>query len=545
MAEDTYDVAIIGAGHNGLVCAAYLARAGLSVTVLEKNGVVGGAAVTEEFHPGFRNSVAAYTVSLLSPAVIHDLDLYAHGLEIVERSAANFWPLDERRSLLLPYGTAARQRAIAKISPADAARVPAYEVALERAAGLLRDLALKRPPNAGAGMLELLKAAGLGRRLLGLTLEEHRLLVDLFTKSSADFLAMFFDSPEVKGALAFDSIVGAYAAPSTPGTAYVLLHHCFGEVNGRQGVWGHALGGMGAITAAMARSAVSRGVAIRTGIPVRRLVVEGGRAAGVELEDGELVRARAVAAAVPPKLLFQTMVPEEAVAPELHRRFTHLKSGSGTFRMNVALSELPDFSCRPGRDAQVHHGAGIIIGPTLDYLERAYHDAHTLGWAQQPVVEMVIASVLDPPLAPAGQHVASLFVQHVAPALPGGRSWDAEKARFADLVIDTVNRHAPNFKASVLARQILSPLDLERRFGMVDGDIFHGQLTLDQLFSARPVLGYADYRMPVPGLYLCASGAHPGGGVTGLPGRNAAREIMRDLKGRSFALWHGSFARPP
>jgi phytoene dehydrogenase-like protein len=535
MAHDTYDVAIIGGGHNGLTCGAYLAAAGLSVVVLEKNAVVGGAALTEEFHPGFRNSVAAYTVSLLSPVVIRDLELARHGLEIVERPAANFWPVDERRYLLMPYGLANRQRAVAAFSARDAERLPAYEAALEQAASFLRELALSTPPNAGGGVLELIRGAGLGRRVLGLSLGDKRLLLDLFTKSAADYLAGWFESEVVKGALAFDGIVGAYASPFTPGTAYVLLHHCFGEVNGRTGVWGHAVGGMGAISQAMARAAEARGAEIRTEAPAAALIVEEGRASGVLLGSGERVTARAVAANVPPKLLFRDLVPPHALDADLHRRFTAIKSGSGTFRMNVALSELPDFLCRPGRVPQDHHGSGIIIGPTIDYLERAYLDARAHGWSRRPVVEMLIPSTLDATLAPVGQHVASLFVQHVAPQLPEGRSWDDAKHEFADLVIDTVDEHAPNFKASVLARQVLSPLDLERRFGLVDGDIFHGQLTLDQLFSARPLLGHADYRMPLPGLYLCGSGAHPGGGVTGLPGRNAAVEIVRDFKRKRWS----------
>jgi phytoene dehydrogenase-like protein len=263
------------------------------------------------------------------------------------------------------------------------------------------------------------------------------------------------------------------------------------------------------------------------------VLTEGGAVRGVVLTTGEEIAARAVAANIPPKLLFRDLVPPGSVDPELRARFVAIKSGSGTFRMNVALSELPDFTCRPGRGPQDHHGSGIIIGPTLGYLERAYHDARRDGWSAEPVIEMLIPSTLDATLAPAGQHVASLFVQHVAPHLPEPRSWEdeAEKEAFADLVIATVTRHAPNFKGAIIARQILSPLDIERRFGMVDGDIFHGALSLDQLFSARPQLGYANYRMPLSGLYLCGSGAHPGGGVTGAPGHNAAVEILRDLKG--------------
>ena len=531
MTDKQFDVAIIGGGHNGLVCAAYLAAAGLSVVVLEKNDVVGGAAVTEEFHPGFRNSVASYTVSLLNQKVIADLELEKHGLKILERPVANFWPIDSARGLLMPYGLANRQRAIAAFSPRDAKRLPAYDAALDRAAAVLRDLVLRTPPNAGGGLLELIRAAGLGRRLLGLSIEDQRLLVDLFTKSAADYLASWFESEIVQAAFAFDGIVGAYASPFTPGTAYVLLHHCFGEVNGKPGVWGHAVGGMGAITRAMAAGAEARGAVIRTGAAVAKVVTTEGRARGIVLTSGEVIEARAVAANVPPKLLFRDLVPETAIAPELRARFTGMKTGSGTFRMNVALSELPDFLCRPGKDPQPHHGSGIIIGPTISYLERAYFDARLYGWSREPVVEMLVPSTLDPALAPPGKHVASLFVQHVAPHLPDGRSWDDAKEAFADLVIDTVSRHAPNFKASVIGRQVLSPLDLERRFGMVDGDIFHGQLSLDQLFSTRPVLGHADYRMPLRGLYLCGSGAHPGGGVTGAPGHNAAREIIGDLRG--------------
>jgi phytoene dehydrogenase-like protein len=536
MPHDSFDIAVIGGGHNGLTCAAYLAGAGLRVIVLEKNAGVGGAAATEEFHPGFRNSVAAYTVSLLNPVVIRDLDLAAHGLRVVERPAANFWPVDDRRYLLMPYGQANRQRAIAGFSPKDAERLPAYDAALERAALFLRELVLATPPNIGGGLREVVEGAWLGRRLFATDLDTKRLLLDLFTKSAADFLSQWFESDVVKGALAFDGIVGAYASPYTPGTAYVLLHHCFGEVNGKVGVWGHAVGGMGAISSAMARSALARGAMIRTDAPVASVLVEGGKAAGVRLASGEAIAARAVAANVGPKLLFRDLLPEGAVAPDLRRRFTAIKTGSGTFRMNVALAELPDFRCRPGKDPQDHHGSGIIIGPTLAYLERAYLDARAHGWARQPVVEMLIPSTLDPALAPPGRHVASLFVQHVAPQLPDGRSWDDARDEFADLVLQTVDAHAPNFKASVIARQILSPLDLERRFGLIDGDIFHGQLTLDQLFSARPVLGHANYRLPLPGLYLCGAGAHPGGGVTGVPGRNAAREILRDLKRRT---WRG------
>src|SRR4029078_1121896 len=309
----------------------------------------------------------------------------------------------------------------------------------------------------GGGIAELIKGGMLGRRMMRLGVDHKRTLLDLFTRRAADFLDGGFESDVVKGAFAFDGIVGNYAAPSTPGTAYVLLHHCFGEVNGKRGAWGHAIGGMGAITRAMAASAARRGAEIRTGAKVQEIMSADGAVTGVVLTSGEEILARAVAANVGPKLLFRDLVPENAVTPETRALFTGMKTGSGTFRMNVALSELPDFTCRPGKNVQDHHGAGIVIGPTLGYLERAYLDARLTGWSREPVVEMLIPSTLDATVAPPGKHVASLFVQHVAPHLPEGRSWADvhEKEAFADIVIDTVTRHAPNFDQAVMAAHIL------------------------------------------------------------------------------------------
>jgi phytoene dehydrogenase-like protein len=527
------DVLIIGGGHNGLVCAAYLAGAGLKVTVLERRAVVGGAAVTEEFHPGFRNSVAAYTVSLLNPKIIRELELARYGLRIVERQLSNFLPTEDGRYLCI--GPDATEREVAKFSTADAGRLADYGARLDRVGDVLRDLMLQTPPNVVAGnwrsaLPQFMRALRVGGRLRRLELDMQRELLRLFATSAGDYLDGWFESDPIKAVYGFDGIVGNYASPYSPGSAYVLLHHVFGEVNGKKGVWGHAIGGMGAITQAMARSAVARGVDIRLESPVRQIIVERGRAGGAVTERGEAIRARAVVSNLNPKLLYQRLLEPEDLPVEFRERISQWRCGSGTFRINVALSELPDFTCLPGKTQAPHHTAGIILAPTLSYMERAYFDARTHGWSRRPIVEMLIPSTLDDSLAPAGRHVASLFCQHVAPELPNGQSWDAHREQVADLMIDTVNAYAPNFKASVLGRQIMSPLDLERTFGLIGGDIFHGALQLDQLFSARPMLGFADYRGPLRGLYMCGSGTHPGGGVTGAPGHNAAREILADFR---------------
>jgi phytoene dehydrogenase-like protein len=533
--DTMHDAVIIGGGHNGLTCAAYLAMAGLKVVVLERRPVVGGAAVTEEFHPGFRNSVASYTVSLLNPKVIADLRLAEHGLRIVERQVPNFLPLDDRQ--YLKTGGGRTQAEVAKFSARDAERIDAYQARLEAIADVLRALVLETPPNVVEGhpfaaISQLLKSSRIANRLRHLGLDLQRELLDLFTASAGDYLDHWFESAPIKAAYGFDGIVGNYASPYTPGSAYVLLHHCFGEVNGKKGIWGHAIGGMGAITQAMAKAAAAHGAEIRVGAAVREVIVEKGRASGVVTEGGDKIRARAVISNLNPKLLYGALIDRAALPAAFAQRMAKWRCGSGTFRMNVALSELPDFTCLPGRDLAEHHTAGIIMAPSLAYMEQAYFDARTHGWSKRPIVELVISSTLDDTLAPPGQHVASLFCQHVAPELPDGASWDDHRDTVADLMIETVDRYAPNFKASVLGRQIMSPLDLERTFGLIGGDIFHGALDLGQMFSARPMLGHADYRGPLPGLYMCGSGTHPGGGVTGLPGHNAAREVLRDVKRR-------------
>ena len=528
---------VIGGGHNGLVCAWYLAKAGHKVTVLERRDLVGGAAVTEEFHPGFRNSVASYTVSLLNPKVIADLGLARHGLEIVERRMSNFLPLPDGRAL--EAGPGRTRESVAQFSERDAEALEGYGEMLENAASVLRDLLLKTPPNVTEGnwlsaVPELLKSVSLGRRMAELPLDARRDVLDLFTCSAAEILDRWFTTDPVKALFGFDGIVGAWVSPHTPGTGYVLLHHCFGEVNGKRGVWGHAIGGMGAITQAMRRACEEKGVTIRTGAAVATIETEGNRVRAVVTEKGERISADLVASNIHPQLLVGNLLRDAPLPEDFRRRIGHWQSGSGTFRMNVALDRLPVFTARP--EPGDHLTAGIIIAPSLDYMDRAYLDSRARGWSRQPIVEMLIPSTLDSTLAPEGKHVASLFCQHVAPTLPadfpGGSSWDDHREAVADLMIGTVERHAPGFKDSVIGRQVLSPLDLERTLSLVGGDIFHGRLSLNQLFSARPVLGYGAYRGPLKGLYMCGSSTHPGGGVTGAPGHNAAREILSDIRAR-------------
>ncbi|MBS0614423.1 MAG: NAD(P)/FAD-dependent oxidoreductase, partial [Proteobacteria bacterium] len=475
------------------------------------------------------------TVSLLNPKIIRDLELAKHGLRILERPIANFLPLDDGRYLKVGGDVTARE--VAKFSVRDAQRLDDYGQRIEAVADVLRELVLQTPPNVTQGswlqaLPELLRTARIGNRIGRLDLPLRRELLSLFVKSAGDYLDGWFESAPIKAAYGFDGIVGNYASPYAAGSAYVLMHHVFGEVNGKKGAWGHAVGGMGAITQAMARCAESRGVQIRLSSSVREMLVEAGRATGVVTEAGQRIRARCVVSNTHPKILYEKLIDPSALDPAFREQIGHWRSGSGTFRMNVALSELPDFTVLPGRTAAEHHGAGIIMAPSLAYMNQAYLDARAFGWSKKPIVEMLIPSTLDESLAPRGQHVASLFCQQVAPVLPHGMQWDEQRETVADVMIDLVNEHAPNFKASVLGRQVLSPLDLEREFGLIGGDICHGALSLDQLFSARPMLGHADYRGPLKGLYMCGAGTHPGGGVSGAPGHNAAREILRDFSRR-------------
>ena len=476
-----------------------------------------------------------------------------HGLRIAMRPFSNFLPLPEGQGdhgyLKIGGGLEATQREVAKFSTRDAERLPAYYAMLDGVVTLVREMLVLTPPNLGprdfASIGDWFAAWDLGKRMRRIDLPRKRDLLELFTRSAGDVLDAWFESAPIKAAFGFDATVGHYASPYAAGTAYVLLHHVIGEIDGQKGVWGHAIGGMGAITEAMAKEARARGVQLDVNASVARVLVDEikpskgthARATGVLLDDGTRIAARRVIANVHPRTLFLSMLEPGTLAEDFVDRMQRYRSGSGTLRMNVALRELPDFIALPGSNPQPHHSSGIVMAPSLAYMEDAWIDARRDGWSKRPIVEMLIPSTVDDSLAPPGMHVASLFCQHVAPVLeasgaqasyPDGWADDRAREAVADRVIDTVTRFAPNFAASVIARQVHTPLDLERKFGLVGGDIFHGALSLDQLFSARPVLGSADYRTPVAGLYLCGSGAHPGGGVSGLPGKNAAREILRD-----------------
>ncbi|MFN6935105.1 MAG: phytoene desaturase family protein [Tsuneonella sp.] len=514
------DAAIIGAGHNGLVCAFYLARAGMKVRLYEGRGIVGGAAVTEEFAPGFRNSTASYTVSLLQPKVIADMGLETRGYRVIERPVSNFLPLDGDY-LVLGGGLERTQAEFARFSAKDAAALSGYYDMLEGVAEVLRDMALRIPPDANGGPRALIDAVMQSRKVAGLPLAAKRDVLALFTRSAREVLDAWFESEPVKAAFGFDACVGNYASPDAPGSAYVLLHHVFGEVNGKKGAWGHVPGGMGTITQAMAAAVRDAGAEIVTDAPVERVLVEGGKAVGLRLADGEVVRARKVIANLGPKPLFDRLVPKDAVPEDFARAMEMYAGGSGSLRMNLALSGLPAFRHAPAGDD--HLRAGIVIAPSLDYMDLAWRDARDGGFSMAPIVEILIPSLVDDSLAPPGQHVASLFCQHVDPDLPEEREEAAVEA-----VLETVEHHAPGFRDLILHRQVHTPRALEAKFGLWRGDIFHGRMSLDQLWAARPALGAGSYRTPVPGLWLCGAGTHPGGGVTGAPGHNCAHAILRE-----------------
>jgi phytoene dehydrogenase-like protein len=521
----SYDAVIIGAGHNGLVTACYLARAGQKVLVLERRHLVGGACVTEEVFPGYKVSTAAYVNSLFRKEIIRDLRLADHGFAVLERNPSSFTPFPDGKSLLMGPDMEATRREIAKFSVRDAENYPKYNAMLERVADVIEPTLLLRPPNLlRPGLKDLWRMFWLGRSMqkMGTGLSEA---VEVLTGAARPILDRWFESEELKATLATDAVIGAMAAPSMPGTAYVLFHHVMGETNGKRGVWAYVKGGMGGLTEALAGAARGMGVEIRTEAEVARIVIQAGTATGVALAGGEEIRAKVVASNADPNVTFNKLIDNRLLPPAFAEAINRINYDSASLKINVALSELPRFTACPEPTPGPQHRGTIHICPDQDYIERAYDDAKYGRPSERPILECTIPSVVDPTVAPPGQHLMSMFIQYAPYKLRNG-TWDEERDRFADRCFDLLNEYAPNFKRSVLARHILTPLDLERTFGLTGGNIFHGSMTLNQLFFLRPVVGFAGYRTPIRGLFLCGAGAHPGGGVIGAAGWNAAREIL-------------------
>lgn len=524
-----WDAIVVGAGHNGLVAAAYLARAGLRTLVLERRERVGGACVTEEIWPGYRVSRAAYVAGLLRPALVEELGLASRGLRLLRRVPSSFTPLPDGRGLLLGPDPDLCRREIARFSPRDAEAHPRYEALLDRAARVFEPLLDVPPPDpARLRASDLPVLARLARGALGLRRDlagRTRLLL----APARDTLTAWFESEPLRSTLATDALIGAFAAPSTPGTGYVLFHHVMGETGGARGVWAYVAGGMGALSEAIADAARAAGAEIRTGAPVASIDVERGCVRGVTLADGSAHAAPLVASCADPARTLLGLVGAAALPGALAAELATLDFRSPVVKINLALDRLPSFRgcASPVREAGPEHRGTIHVGANdLDALERSFAEAAAGRLPERPMVELTIPSVLDPTLAPAGRHVASLFVQHVPPAIERER-WAREHDGFADRVLALVDEVAPGFSASVLHRDVLGPPELEDVFALTGGNIFHGAMTLDRLWFLRPAPGWARYRTPVEGLWLCGAGTHPGGGVMGACGRNAAREILR------------------
>ena len=535
----SFDCLIIGGGHNGLVAAAYLARSGKSVCVLERRGVLGGCSTTEELWPGFKISTASYVISLFRPEIIRELRLQHYVLNILPRNPSSFTPLLDGRSLLMGPDERATCREIAKFSQKDAEAYPDYNRLLERVAAALEPIFSSTAPDPLPLPSEW-RSIGIGKKLrdggklLGLYQAMASLgadlpdAVELLTAAARPILERWFEAEVLRATLATDGIIGAFASPSYPGTAYVLLHHVMGEAGGSRGVWGYVQGGMGGLASALEGACHDLNVDIRRDSPIKRILVNNGRAAGVVLEDDSILEAPVVASSVDSHLTFERFLAPEELPPEFRRAVAKIDYASASAKINVALSELPNFTCVPGTSVQPHHRGTIHLCPTLDFIERAFDDAKYGQPSKEPVLEITLPSSVDNTLAPEGQHVMNIFVQYAPYKLSGGQSWDDIKENFADRCIALVSRYAPNVPGAVLHRQILSPLDLERTFGLTGGNIMQGAMPLNQLFSFRPVAGWADHRTPIRGLYLCGAASHPGGGVLGACGRNAAEEILRD-----------------
>ena len=526
----TYDVIIIGAGHNGLVTAAYLARAGVKVLVLERRDVLGGACVTEEVWPGYKVSTAAYVNSLLRPEIIRDLELKRHGFQMLPRSPSSFTPFPDGRSLLLGPDKQLTHREISKFSAKDADALPRYEAMLERVADFLEPTLVQTPPNPWSlRPANLVQLARMGLAFLKLGTDGQK-AVEILTGAATPILDRWFESEQLKVTLATDAIIGAMASPSMPGTAYVLFHHVMGECDGVRGVWGYVRGGMGGISNAIASAAREKGAEIRTGAEVARILVKDGAVQGVALGDGTEIRAKRVASGADANVTFLKLMGNGDLPPDFVEAVRHIDYASASCKINVALSELPDFSAVPGTAPGPQHRGTIHISPTMEYIERAYDDAKYGHPSKEPIIEATIPSVLDDTLAPPGKYVMSMFTQYFPYKLAPGLSLEQEKEKYADRCVALMDRFAPNFSRSVIARQVLSPVDLEQRFGLTGGNIMQGVMSLSSLSFMRPVPGYADYRTPVRNLYLCGAATHPGGGVMGACGYNAAREILRDIR---------------
>jgi len=521
-----YDAIIVGGGHNGLVTSAYLARAGRKVLVLERRELVGGCSVTEELWPGYRVSSAAYLASLMQEKVIRDLELERFGYKVAAKDPAFFSPFPDGRHLFMWQDEKRTLDEVAKFSQKDAERFPAYEQHLEKLAMAVESLLLVTPPEfPPQGLGDFAEYLKITAKMRGLSKNEIVGLVKVFTQSAADFLDDWFESEEIKVTLATDGVIGANGGPKSPGTAYILLHHCMGGVGGKRGLWGFVHGGMGAVSEAIAASARSRGVEIRVNAPVSQIIVRDGKVAGVALENGDEITAPVVASGVDPIVTFLRLIDERNLPGDFVAQMRRYRSEGTSCKINLALNGLPEFKAYPGAPGP-HHKATMHICPSIDYVERAWDDAKYGKPSMKPLLEMTVPTMYDPALAPEGKHIMGIFLQY-APYTLRETNWDLEREPFADRVIDIISEYAPNMKSLIEHRQVLTPLDLERRFGLTGGNIFHGEMSLDQMFVMRPLIGWARYKTPVKGLYLCGSGAHPGGGVMGAPGHNAAREILK------------------
>ncbi|MGH9778542.1 MAG: phytoene desaturase family protein [Candidatus Acidiferrales bacterium] len=530
MAE-AWDAVIVGGGHNGLVTAAYLARAGRRVLVLERREVLGGASVTEEVFPGYKISTAAYLCSLMQERIIRELDLARHGYHVFPKDPAFFTPFPDGRHFTMWQDQRRTCEEIAKFSKKDAETYPVYEAYIERLAQFAERMLFETPPNLSRmGARDLVGLARLGWEALRMDAEERLGHIKIFTQSVADFLEQWFESNELKITLATDGVIGTNGGPRTPGTAYVLLHHVMGKVEGHRGLWGFVRGGMGTVSESIAAAARVAGAQIRTQADVDRILIRDGRAEGVVLRNGEEIRARAVISNADPKRTFLGLVGEAALEPDFARAVKAIRMEGCSMKINLALDDLPSFTALPGATLMPHHKATIHICPDIDYVERAWDDAKYGRASARPLLELTIPTTYDDSLAPPGKHIMGIFLQYTPYRLKDpelGSNWHAAKEKFADRVMDLIEEYAPGFKRLVLHRQVLSPLDLEETFGLTGGNIFHGEMSVGQLFFLRPVPGWARYRTPIAGLYLCGAGTHPGGGVMGAPGFNAAREILR------------------